>query len=69
MGGSTLVYQVSNSVHEDYLSSHFNWLNTIKFLLDYCDPNHIWLNPKSISTKALGRKVKRRLEQNYVKFF
>ena len=32
---STLIYQVSNSVHEDYLSSHFNWLNTIKVLSDY----------------------------------
>ena len=66
---STLVYQVSNSVHEDYLSGHFNWLNTIKFLSDYCVLNHIWLNPKSISTKALGHKVKPYLEQSYGKFF
>ena len=57
MQGSTLVYQVSNPVHQDYLSDHFNWLNTIKFLSDYCDLNHIWLNSKvHISTKALGRK-------------
>ena len=34
----------------------------------YCDLNHIWLNPKSIS-EALGRKVKRRLERSYAKLF
>ena len=31
--------------------------------------HHIVLNPKSIPTRALGRNVKRRLEQSYVKFF
>ena len=54
---------------EDHQNNHFNWINTIRFLLNYCNLNRIWENPASISTKALGNKVKHCLQKHYVEYF
>ena len=58
MKRNSLIYKVFNAVQEEYQDNHFNWMNTIRFLLNYCNLNRIWENPASISTKALGNKVK-----------
>ena len=69
MKRNSLIYKVSNAVQEDYQNNHFNWMNTIRFLLNYCNLNQIWENPASISTKALGNKVKHCLQKYYVEYF
>ena len=61
--------KVFNAVHEDYQNNHFNWINTVRFLLNYCNLNQIRENPASISTKALGKKVKHCLQKYYVEYF
>ena len=69
MKRNSLIYKVFNSVQEDYQNNHFNWMNTIRFLLNYCSLNQIWENPASISIKALGNKVKDCLPKYYVEYF
>ena len=58
MKRNSLSYKVFNAVQEDYQNNHFNWINTIRFLPNYCNLDRIWENPASISTKALGNNVK-----------
>ena len=65
---NSLIYKISNAVHEDYQNDNFNWINTIHFLLNYCNLNRIWENPASISTKALGNTVKHCLQKYYVEY-
>ena len=69
MKRNSLIYRVFNTVHEDYQNNHFNWINTVRLLLNYCNLNRIWENPASISTKALGNKVKHCLQKYYVEYF
>ena len=35
MKRNSLIYKVFNAVQEDYQNNHFNWINTIRFLLNY----------------------------------
>ena len=56
-------------MQEDYQNNNFNWINTIRFLLNYCNLNRIWENLASISIKALGNKVKHCLQKYYVEYF
>ena len=57
MKRNSLIHKVFNAVQEDYQNNHFNRINTIRCLLNYCDLNRIWENPASISTKALGKAL------------
>ena len=37
MKRKSLIYKVFDAVHEDYQNNHFNWINTVRFLLNYCN--------------------------------
>ena len=69
MKRNSLIYKVFNAVQEDYQNNHFNWINTIRFVLNYRNLNRIWKNSASISTKALGNKVKHCLQKYYEEYF
>ena len=58
MKRNSLIYKVFNAAQEYYQNNHFNWMNTIRILLNYCNLNRIWENGAFISTQALRNKVK-----------
>ena len=69
MKRNSLIYKVFDAVQEDDQNNHFNWMNTIRFLLNYCNLNNVWENPASIFTKPSGNKVKNCLQKYYVEYF
>ena len=69
MKRNSLIYKVFSTVHEDYQNNHFNWINTIRFLLNYCNLNRIWENLASISTNVSGNKVKHCLQKYHAENF
>ena len=46
-----------------------SWLSTMKFLLDYCNINDIWLNPTKIKSDTIASKCCNVLMSKYVGFW
>ena len=46
-----------------------SWLSTVKFLLDYCNMNDIWLNPTKIKNDTIASKCFNALMSRYVGFW
>ena len=46
-----------------------SWLSTVKFLLDCCNMNDIWLNPTKVKNDTIASKCCNVLMSKYVGFW
>ena len=50
-------------------NGHINWLSTVRFILNYCDLDHVWLNPYATSAGKLAQHCRKVLWDKFTKFF
>ena len=50
-------------------NGRINWLSTVRFILNYCDLDHVWLNPYATSAGKLARHCRKVLWDKFTKFF
>ena len=69
MSDDSLVSSFIKLSEADENSGHINWLSTVKYILQYCNLDNVWLNPYTTSTGKLARQCKKILQDKLLKFF
>ena len=69
MNDESLISSFLKISEKDENNGHTNWLSTVRFILNYCDLDHVWLNPYATSTGKLARHCRKVLRDKFTKFF
>ena len=69
MNDESLISSFLKISEKDETNGHTNWLSTVRFILNYCDLDHVWLNPYATSTGKLARHCRKVLRDKFTKFF
>ena len=69
MNDESLISSFLKLSEKDENNGHTNWLSTVRFILNYCDLDHVWLNPYATSTGKLARHCRNVLRDKFTKFF
>ena len=65
---TSLIYNILSYMEEKENLGEHSWLSTVKFLLDYCNVNDIWLNPTKFKNDTIASKCYNILMSKYVGF-
>ena len=66
---TSLINKILSYIEEKENEGERNWLSTLKFLLDYCDMNDLWMNPTKIKNDTIASKCCNILMSKYVSFW
>ena len=66
---TSLINKILSYMEEKEDLGEHSWISTVKFLLDYCNMNDIWLNPTEIKNDTIGSKCCNILMSKYVDFW
>ena len=69
MNDESLISSFLKISEKDETNGHTDWLSTVRFILNYCDLDHVWLNPYATSTGKLARHCRKVLRDKFTKFF
>ena len=66
---TSLINKILSYMEEKEDLGEHSWISTVKFLLDYCNMNDIWLNPTEIKNDTIASKCCNILMSKYVDFW
>ena len=69
MNDESLISSFLKISEKDETNGHTNWLSTVRFILNYCDLDNVWLNPYATSTGKLARHFRKVLRDKFTEFF
>ena len=69
LGNKSLIDSFLKLAETDEQKGFINWPSTVKFILQYCNLERVWINPDAISTGKLARQCKKVLQDKFIKFF
>ena len=69
MNDESLISSFLKLSEKDENNDHTNWLSTVRFILNFCDLDHVWLNPYATSTGQLAWHCRKVLWDKFTKFF
>ena len=69
MNAESLISSFLKMSEKDESNGHTNWLSTVRFILNYCDLDHVWLNPYATSAGKLAQHCRKVLRDKFTKFF
>ena len=66
---TSLINKILSYMEEKEDLGEHSWISTVKFLLDYCNMNDIWLNPTEIKNDTIASKCFNILMSKYADFW